>query len=65
MLDRLHKNRFYVDIDDIMDYLAHAIPAVESSKPILLPYIHEYLLYLKTKKKKSPKKKKDEHNDDE
>ncbi len=64
MLDRMHKNRFYVDIDDIVDYLANGIPVVESSKPVLLPYIHEYLLYKDKKKKGTIKKKKQEESEE-
>lgn len=63
MLDQIRQNRFYIEIEDIIDYLAYCIPHVESTKPVLLPYIHEYLLYLKNKKKKAFKKKK--KDDDE
>jgi len=64
MLDRMQKNKFYVETDDVVDFLANGIPAVESNRPVLLPYIHEYLLY-KDKKKKGLVKKKKKVNDDE
>jgi hypothetical protein len=63
MLDRMQKNKFYVETDDVVDFLADGIPSVESRKAILLPYIHEYLLY-KNKMKKGLVKKKKKGNEE-